>query len=97
MSKKRTGLIKELEENPTLEEILCFINGKREKMYLKKMKIDKDGYVVKWGTNKGEVAYRKLTEILFGIGHLLNKENEVEEMVEELDYIVESCDEDDYS
>ncbi len=90
---KRTTIVKELCEQPTLEDILCFLNGKKEKMFLKKMKIDKGGYVVKWGTSRGEITYRKLTEILYGLGRLLNKENEMNDIVEELDYIVESCDE----
>lgn len=94
--KKKTPTVKELKEYLTLEDILCFLNGKKEKMYLKKMKIDKEGYVVKWGTSKGEETYRKLTEILYGLGRLLNKENEMNEIVEELDYIVESCDDGDY-
>lgn len=73
-------------KNPTLEDILIALNGgKNEKMFLKHVQRDDDGYVTKTFTVKGAKLYGALTSILFAVGRLTG--DRTEDTVETLDEI----------
>lgn len=78
----------ELIENPTLEDVLVAFNGyKKEKVLLKKVQRDDDGYVKKTFTKKGGKLYENLTSLLFGIGRLTGNLDAMIDVVDDLDEI----------
>lgn len=84
----KTKCFKKLDEikNPCLESILIALNGgKKEKMFLKHVQRDKDGYVTKTFTRKGARLYGDLTSLLFAVGRLTGADTE--DIVETLDSI----------
>ncbi len=85
MTKKTRKPCTELPDDPTLEDVLQFLHGSGEKMLLKEVRYDKDGYVAKWGTELGERTYGKLVALLYGVGTLVGCEDYMEDVVESLD------------
>ena len=65
---KKKEILKEVPKYPSLEELLWVMNGmKKEKMFLNKVKRDKDGDVVECFTKKGAVLYERMFQLLDGI------------------------------
>jgi len=87
---KKAEKVTTLRQYPTFEEVLQFLHGRKVQVLLKSMTYDKEGNVVRWGTETGERTYSKLVDILCGIGQLCEMEKEVAEMIERLDEIADS-------
>ena len=83
MSKE--SIRKELDgEKPTLETILCALNGfKREKFF--KTKGTKMEDTSSFLTKKGQKLYSILTSILYAVGHIAELSDEADMMVGDLD------------
>jgi len=81
-------------ENPTLEDILAFVNGGRyQKFFLKHPKAYRDGSVEVF-TSAGGRVYGELTSLLYAVARLTRMseiykgEYNMGDVVEELDSIV---------
>lgn len=73
---KKKEFLKEVSKYPSLEELLFVMNGmKKEKMFLKTVKTNKDGDVVDCFTKKGAVLYERMFDLLHGIFALAEVEN----------------------
>lgn len=73
---KKNRFLKKLSDYPCLEELLFVMNGmKKEKMFLKTVKRNKDGDVVDCFTKKGAVLYERMFDLLHGIFTLAEVEN----------------------
>lgn len=56
-----------LRTNPCLDTLLLAVNGgKKDKMFLKKVKRDKDGNLIDCFTKKGAKIYNRLCDIIYG-------------------------------
>lgn len=73
---KKVEYIDKLSKYPCLEELLFAMNGmKKEKMFLKSVKRDKDGNVIDCFTKKGGILYERMFDLLNGIFTLADVEN----------------------
>ena len=74
---------------PSLEDILFALNGyKKQRMYLKTKKFDKDGEFITGCTKIGDKRYSELVDILNAVGILTGRTRMMEEVVQELDDII---------
>lgn len=74
---------------PSLEDILFALNGyKKQRMFLKKNKYNKDGEFITGCTKIGDKRYGELVDILNAVGVLTGRTRMMEEVVEELDDII---------
>jgi hypothetical protein len=83
--KRKARAYTELPDEPTLEDILRFLHGRDEKMLLDKTTLDDDGHIDKYATALGQKTYRKLVALLYGIGTLIEYDDEAEDIVMALD------------
>ena len=75
---------------PSLEDILFALNGyKKQRMFLKKNKLDKDGEFITGCTKIGDKRYGELVDILNAVGVLTGRTQMMEEIVQELDDIIQ--------
>ena len=66
--KKKSRFLKAIPQYPCLEDLLFTMNGmKKEKMFLKSVKRNKDGEVTGCFTKKGRILYERLFELLRGV------------------------------
>jgi hypothetical protein len=73
---KKTEILKELPKYPSLEHLLWAMNGmKKDKVFLKTVKRNKDGDVVDCFTKKGAVLYERMFDLLHGIFTLAEVED----------------------
>lgn len=73
---KKTEILKKLSKYPSLEQLLWAMNGmKKDKVFLKTVKRNKDGDVVECFTKKGAVLYERMFDLLHGIFTLAEVEN----------------------
>ena len=90
---KKSKFLEKVSDYPSLEELLFVMNGmKKEKMFLKRVKRNKDGDVVECFTKKGAVLYERMFDLLRGIFTLADVENKgsiFEHIQENFDLIAE--------
>lgn len=89
---KKAKYLKEVGNEPCMEELLIAVNGmKNEKMFLNMVKRDKEGNLIECFTKKGAKMYNRLLKIIHGVLNITGVDNDGEiftRIQDELDDIV---------
>lgn len=89
---KKAKYLKELGNEPCVETLLIAVNGmKNEKMFLNRVKRDKEGNLIECFTKKGAKMYNRLLKIIHGVLDITGVDSDKKifaRIQEELDDIV---------